>query len=160
MHRLLNDCLLCYSKINFLFDSMNLIKSLKMMQLQNFPLQHVNVIKRPQQYILNVERTRDKTSQVTLRPSMQQVIVTRLPFSNTSHSHILAITLGSRIRRVYPPAHCMGSRIHGTYPPAHWIVGSTNLFTLAHRVVESTDHGIYPQGQFSSRIHGTYMPVH
>jgi hypothetical protein len=82
-----------------------------MMQLQNFPPQHVNVIKRPQQYILYVEKTRDKTSQVTLRPSMQQVIVFRLPISKTSHSHMLAITLGSKIRRVYPPAH--------------WVVGST-----------------------------------
>ncbi len=135
MHRLLNDCLLCYLKINFLSASMKLIKSLKMMQLQNFPPQHVNVIKRPQQYILNVERTRDKTSHVTLRPSMQQVIVSRHPISNTSYSHMLAFTLGSRIRRVYPPAHWvvgskdprhlsagpLDSRIHRTY--SHWPIG-------------------------------------
>jgi hypothetical protein len=71
MHRLLNDCLLCYLKINFLTASMKLfksLKSLKIMQLQNFPPQHVNVIKCPQQHILYVERTRDKTSHVTLRP--------------------------------------------------------------------------------------------
>jgi hypothetical protein len=100
MPRLLNDCLLCCLKINFLSASMKLIKNLK-----NDAATKLSTAARKRDKTsttTHVERTRDKTSHVTLRPSMQQVIVSRLPISNTSQ---LAITLGSRIRRVYPPSH-------------------------------------------------------
>jgi hypothetical protein len=81
-----------------------------------------------------------------IRLAMQDVFVTKCPFSNISHVTCISQPVGYRIHGTYPPvegskslASSLGSRIHGSY-----IVHTRHL----------------SQGPLVSSIHTTYLPAH